>query len=129
VFTKVVERNMTIPTEMKETFTTAEDNQTVVTIKVYQGERPLAADNHLLGEFNVEDIPSARAGVPKIEVAFSLDANGILNVIVRDEGTGKKRIIKLESSGRLSNVDAAADSVGELAVWEPFDEPKDCDKG
>ena len=65
------------------------DNQTVVTIKVYQGEHPLAADNHLLGEFNVEDIPSARAGVPKIEVAFSLDANGILNVIVRDEGDGQ----------------------------------------
>ena len=100
-----------------------------MTIKVYQGERPLAADNHLLGEFNVEDIPSARAGVPKIEVAFNLDHAGILNVIVRDEGTGKKRIIKLESSGGLSNVDAAADGVGALAIWEPFDEPKDCDEG
>jgi molecular chaperone DnaK (HSP70) len=67
--------------------------------------------------------------VPKIEVAFNLDHTGILNVVVRDEGTGKKRIIKLESSGGLSNVDAAADGVGDLAIWEPFDEPKDCDEG
>ena len=102
VFTKLVERNTTIPTEKKETFTTAEDNQTAVTIKVYQGERPMAADNRLLGEFNLEGIPPARMGTPQIEVAFNLDANGILNVTARDKGTGKKQTIKIESSGGLS---------------------------
>src|SRR4051812_21989086 len=102
VFTKLVERNTTIPTEKKETFTTAEDNQTAVTIKVYQGERPMAADNRLLGEFNLEGIPPARMGVPQIEVAFNIDANGILNVTARDKGTGKEQTIKIESSGGLS---------------------------
>jgi molecular chaperone DnaK len=102
VFTKLVERNTTIPTEKKETFTTAEDNQTAVTIKVYQGERPMAADNRLLGEFNLEGIPPARMGVPQIEVTFNIDANGILNVTARDKGTGKEHTIKIESSGGLS---------------------------
>jgi molecular chaperone DnaK len=102
VFTKLVERNTTIPTEKKETFTTAEDNQTAVTIKVYQGERPMAADNRLLGEFNLEGIPPARMGTPQIEVAFNIDANGILNVTARDKGTGKEQTIKIESSGGLS---------------------------
>jgi molecular chaperone DnaK len=102
VFTKLVERNTTIPTEKKETFTTAEDNQTAVTIKVYQGERPMAADNRLLSEFNLEGIPPARMGTPQIEVAFNLDANGILNVTARDKGTGKEQTIKIESSGGLS---------------------------
>ena len=102
VFTKLVERNTTIPTEKKETFTTAEDNQTAVTIKVYQGERPMAADNRLLGEFNLEGIPPARMGVPQIEVAFNIDANGILNVTARDKGTGKEQTIKIESSGGLT---------------------------
>jgi len=102
VFTKLVERNTTIPTEKKETFTTAEDNQSAVTIKVYQGERPMAADNRLLGEFNLEGIPPARYGVPQIEVAFNLDANGILNVTARDKGTGKEHTIKIESSGGLT---------------------------
>ena len=102
VFTKLVERNTTIPTEKKETFTTAEDNQSAVTIKVYQGERPMAADNRLLGEFNLEGIPPARMGVPQIEVAFNLDANGILNVTARDKGTGKEHTIKIESSGGLT---------------------------
>ncbi|MDR3638263.1 MAG: molecular chaperone DnaK [Isosphaeraceae bacterium] len=101
VFTKLVERNTTIPTEKKETFTTAEDNQTAVTIKVYQGERPMAADNRLLGEFNLEGIPPARMGVPQIEVAFNIDANGILNVTARDKGTGKEHTIKIEASGGL----------------------------
>jgi len=101
VFTKLVERNTTIPTEKKETFTTAEDNQTAVTIKVYQGERPMAGDNRLLGEFNLEGIPPARMGVPQIEVSFNIDANGILNVTARDKGTGKEHTIKIEASGGL----------------------------
>src|SRR5215203_5817142 len=99
IFTKLVERNTTIPTEKKETFTTAEDNQTAVTIKVYQGERPMAADNRLLGEFNLEGIPPARMGTPQIEVAFNLDANGILAVSARDKGTGKEQKITIQSSG------------------------------
>jgi molecular chaperone DnaK len=102
VFTKLVERNTTIPTEKKETFTTAEDNQSAVTIKVYQGERPMAGDNRLLGEFNLEGIPPARMGTPQIEVAFNIDANGILNVTARDKGTGKEHTIKIESSGGLT---------------------------
>jgi molecular chaperone DnaK len=102
VFTKLVERNTTIPTEKKETFTTAEDNQSAVTIKVYQGERPMAYDNRLLGEFNLEGIPPARMGVPQIEVTFNIDANGILNVTARDKGTGKEHTIKIESSGGLT---------------------------
>src|SRR3954471_2350600 len=101
VFTKLVERNTTIPTEKKETFTTADDNQSAVTIKVYQGERPMAADNRLLSEFNLEGIPPARMGTPQIEVAFNIDANGILNVTARDKGTGKAQTIKIESSGGL----------------------------
>ena len=105
VFTKLVERNTTIPTEKKETFTTAEDNQTAVTIKVYQGERPMASDNRPIGEFNLEGIPPARMGVPQIEVAFNLDANGILNVTARDKGTGKEHTIKIEASGGLKKED------------------------
>ena len=102
VFTKLVERNTTIPTEKKETFTTAEDNQSAVTIKVYQGERPMAADNRLLGEFNLEGIPPAPMGTPQIEVGFNIDANGILHVSAKDKGTGKEQTIKIESSGGLS---------------------------
>jgi molecular chaperone DnaK len=102
VFTKLVERNTTIPTEKKETFTTAEDNQTAVTIKVFQGERPMAGDNRLLGEFNLEGIPPARMGTPQIEVAFNIDANGILAVTARDKGTGKEQKITIQSSGGLS---------------------------
>jgi molecular chaperone DnaK len=102
VFTKLVERNTTIPTEKKETFTTAEDGQTAVTIKVYQGERPMAADNRELGTFNLEGIPPARMGTPQIEVAFNIDANGILQVSAKDKGTGKEQAIKIESSGGLT---------------------------
>ena len=90
VFTKLVERNTTIPTEKKETFTTAEDGQTAVTIVVYQGERPMAADNRFLGKFDLSDIPPARMGTPQIEVSFNIDANGILNVSAKDKGTGKE---------------------------------------
>jgi molecular chaperone DnaK len=100
--TVLVPRNTTIPTEKKEVFTTAEDNQTAVTIKVYQGERPMASDNRSLGDFNLEGIPPARMGVPQIEVTFNIDANGILNVTARDKGTGKEQTIKIESSGGLS---------------------------
>ncbi len=100
--TVLVPRNTTIPTEKKETFTTAEDNQTAVTIKVYQGERPMAGDNRLLGEFNLEGIPPARMGVPQIEVSFNIDANGILNVTARDQGTGKEQTIHIEGSGGLN---------------------------
>ena len=102
VFTKLVERNTTIPTEKKETFTTAEDGQSAVTIKVFQGERPMAADNRLLGEFNLEGIPPAPMGVPQIEVSFNIDANGILQASARDKGTGKEQTIKIESSGGLT---------------------------
>jgi len=102
VMTVLVPRNTTIPTEKKESFTTAEDNQTAVTVKVYQGERPMAGDNRLLGEFNLEGIPPARMGVPQIEVAFNIDANGILNVTARDKGTGKEHKITIQSSGGMS---------------------------
>ena len=102
VMTVLVPRNTTIPTEKKETFTTAEDNQAAVTIKVYQGERPMAADNRLLGEFNLEGIPPAPMGTPQIEVSFNIDANGILQVSAKDKGTGKEQTIKIESSGGLS---------------------------
>ena len=102
VFTKLVERNTTIPAEKKETFTTADDGQSAVTIKVYQGERPMAADNRLLGEFNLEGIPPARMGTPQIEVSFNLDANGILSVGARDKGTNKEQRITIQSSGGLT---------------------------
>jgi len=102
VFTKLVERNTTIPTEKKETFTTAEDGQTAVTIVVYQGERPMAADNRFLGKFDLTDIPPARMGTPQVEVTFSIDANGILNVSAKDKGTGKEQSIQITSSSGLS---------------------------
>ncbi len=102
VMTVLVPRNTTIPTEKKESFTTAEDNQTAVTIKVFQGERPMAADNRSLGDFNLEGIPPARMGVPQVEVTFNIDANGLLNVTARDKGTGKEHTIRIESSGGLS---------------------------
>ncbi len=102
VMTVLVPKNTTIPTEKKETFTTAEDNQTAVTIKVYQGERPMAADNRFLRDFNLEGIPPARMGVPQVEVSFNIDANGILNVTARDKGTGKEQSIRIESSSGLS---------------------------
>lgn len=102
VMTVLVPRNTTIPTEKKETFTTAEDNQSAVTIKVFQGERPMAQDNRALGEFNLEGIPPARMGTPQIEVTFNIDANGLLNVTARDKATGKEHTIRIESSGGLS---------------------------
>lgn len=103
IFTKLVERNTTIPTEKKQTFSTAVDNQTAVTVQVYQGERPMAQDNRLLGQFNLEGIPPAPRGLPQIEVKFDIDANGILNVSARDLGTGKEASVRLEQSAGLQD--------------------------
>jgi len=102
IFTPLVERNTTIPTERKNTFTTAADNQSAVTISVYQGERKMAKDNRLLGQFNLEGIPPAPRGVPQIEVKFDIDANGILNVSAKDLGTGKEQSVRIEQSGGLT---------------------------
>ncbi len=102
VFTKLVERNTTIPTERKQTFSTAEDNQTAVTVRVFQGERQMAADNRLLGQFNLEGIPPAPRGMPQIEVKFDIDQNGILNVSAKDLGTGKEQTVRIEQSSGLS---------------------------
>ncbi|MDR1269770.1 MAG: molecular chaperone DnaK, partial [Planctomycetaceae bacterium] len=102
IMTKLVERNTTIPTEKKQVFSTADDNQTAVTIKVYQGEREIAAHNRLLGQFNLEGIPPAPRGVPQVEVSFDLDANGILNVSARDLGTKKETKVRIEQSSGLS---------------------------
>jgi molecular chaperone DnaK len=105
IMTKLVERNTTIPTEKKQIFSTADDNQTAVTVKVYQGEREMAADNRLLGQFNLEGIPPAARGVPQIEVSFDLDANGILNVSAKDLGTQKEQKVRIEQSAGLSDAD------------------------
>ena len=102
VFTKLVERNTTIPAERKQTFSTAEDSQTAVTVRVFQGERPMATDNRLLGEFNLEGIPPAPRGMPQIEVKFDIDQNGILNVSAKDLGTGKEHTVRIEQSSGLS---------------------------
>src|SRR6516165_3727474 len=102
VLTRLIERNTTIPKEAKQIFSTAEDNQTAVTVQVYQGERPMAADNRLLGRFNLEGIEPAPRGLPKIEVAFDIDANGILNVTAKDLKTSKEAKIRIESSSGLS---------------------------
>ncbi len=102
IMTRLVERNTTIPTERKQIFSTADDNQTAVTVKVYQGERQMAADNRLLGEFNLEGIPLAPRGMPQIEVKFDIDANGILNVSAKDLGTSKEQTVRIEQSSGLS---------------------------
>src|SRR5579863_3013643 len=102
VMTALVERNTTTPTEKKETFSTAADNQTAVTVKVFQGERKMANDNRLLGQFNLDGIPPAPRGMPQIQVTFSIDVNGILNVAAKDMGTGKEQTVKIEKSSGLS---------------------------
>jgi molecular chaperone DnaK len=102
VFTKLIEKNTTIPTTKKETFSTADDNQTAVTVQVYQGERAMAGDNRLLGRFNLEGIEPAPRGLPKIEVTFDIDANGILQVSAKDQKTSKEAKIRIESSSGLS---------------------------
>jgi molecular chaperone DnaK len=102
VMTKLIERNTTIPVRKSQVFSTADDNQTAVTVMVYQGEREMAAHNRLLGKFNLEGLPPAPRGVPQIEVSFDIDSNGILNVSAKDLGTGKEQKIRIESSSGLS---------------------------
>ncbi|REK09074.1 MAG: molecular chaperone DnaK [Planctomycetota bacterium] len=105
LMTKLVEKNTTIPAERKQTFSTAADNQTAVTIRVFQGEREMAEDNRLLGQFNLEGIPPAPRGIPQIEVKFDIDANGILNVSAKDLGTGKEQSVKIEQSSGLNEAE------------------------
>ncbi len=105
VFTRMIDRNTTIPTKKSQTYSTADDNQGAVTIRVFQGEREMAADNKLLGQFDLIGIPPVPRGVPQIEVTFDIDANGIVNVSAKDKGTGKEQQIKIQASGGLSDAD------------------------
>jgi len=105
VFTRMIDRNTTIPTKRSQVFSTADDNQSAVTIRVFQGEREMAADNKMLGQFDLVGIPSAPRGVPQIEVTFDIDANGIVNVSAKDKGTGKEQQIRIQASGGLSDDD------------------------
>jgi molecular chaperone DnaK len=105
IMTKMIDRNTTIPTKKSQVYSTAEDNQQAVTIRVFQGEREMAQDNKLLGQFDLVGIPPARRGVPQIEVTFDIDANGIVNVSAKDKGTGKEQQIRIQASGGLSDSD------------------------
>jgi len=108
VFTRLIDRNTTIPTKKSQVFSTAEDNQNAVTLRVFQGEREMAADNKMLGQFNLENIPPAPRGLPQIEVTFDIDANGIVEVDAKDKGTGKEQKITIQASGGLSDEDIEA---------------------
>jgi len=105
IMTRMIDRNTTIPTKKSQVYSTAEDNQQAVTIRVFQGEREMAQDNKLLGQFDLVGIPSAPRGVPQIEVTFDIDANGIVNVSAKDKGTGKEQQIRIQASGGLSDSD------------------------
>ena len=105
MFTRMIDRNTTIPTKKSQVYSTAEDNQQAVTIRVFQGEREMASDNKMLGQFDLVGIPPAPRGVPQIEVTFDIDANGIVNVSAKDKGTGKEQQIKIQASGGLSEGD------------------------
>ena len=105
VFTRLIDRNTTIPTKKSQIFSTAEDNQNAVTLRCFQGEREMAADNKILGQFNLENIPPAPRGMPQIEVTFDIDANGIVTVKAKDKGTGKEQAITIQASGGLSDAD------------------------
>jgi molecular chaperone DnaK len=105
VFTRLIERNTTVPAKKSQVFSTAEDNQSAVTIRVFQGEREMAADNKLLGQFDLMGIAPAPRGMPQIDVTFDIDANGIVNVSAKDKGTGKEQRIQIQASGGLSESD------------------------
>jgi molecular chaperone DnaK len=105
VFTRLIDRNTTIPTKKSQVFSTAEDSQSAVTIRVFQGEREMAADNKLLGQFDLVGLPPAPRGMPQIEVTFDIDANGIVQVSAKDTGTGKEQQIRIQASGGLSDSD------------------------
>jgi molecular chaperone DnaK len=105
VFTRLIDRNTTIPTRKSQVFSTAEDNQTAVTIRVFQGEREMAADNKPLGQFDLLGLPPAPRGMPQVEVTFDIDANGIVNVSAKDKATGKEQQIRIQASGGLNDTD------------------------